>query len=439
MLFFFSFFIFVQLCFWFFVVKLFEALGKREGFPELELISKIKGDDSYIKDIVAALVSGSAEVAKVGLLVKDLQEGAFAESIMDALNKNSLLSIEDISSGISDLLASKDAFGIEQSRKAATASSVILKDFLQNRIEDIIADDKSVTHSQLSEEVDKIFGSPDELVKLFSKHPEISYDELDTCYSPIIQSGGKYDLKPSASSNDDALHSGVIIAEVGIRYASYCSNIIRTMFINADESQQRTYKLLLKVYMACVSTLKDGARVSDVYKSAIKVIRAREPSLEEKFTKNCGFLTGLDFRDSSYVLNGTNNRKIRVGMVFNLIIGFEDLEKPRVRDPRGKNYAILVGDTVLVTSKGCEHLTSGELNFKEVSYQMDEEGDEDAGFLETGAGIPLSFAGDEIGPRTRASRNKKNNDEEYLLQQNVCLFFNSRFFAYSLKCFYFSA
>jgi nucleosome binding factor SPN SPT16 subunit len=55
------------------------------------------------------------------------------------------------------------------------------------------------------------------------------------CYSPIIQSGGNYDLKSSAQSDDQRLKLGVILCSLGVRYKSYCSNIARTFMIDPHE------------------------------------------------------------------------------------------------------------------------------------------------------------------------------------------------------------
>lgn len=54
----------------------------------------------------------------------------------------------------------------------------------------------------------------------------------DWCYSPIIQSGGNYDLKSSAQTDDARLKAGVILCSLGIRYKSYCSNVGRTFMID---------------------------------------------------------------------------------------------------------------------------------------------------------------------------------------------------------------
>lgn len=36
---------------------------------------------------------------------------------------------------------------------------------------------------------------------------------------------------------------------------------------------------------------------------------------------------GLEFRDSAYLLSAKNSKKLKTGMVFNLALGFQDLEE----------------------------------------------------------------------------------------------------------------
>ena len=63
--------------------------------------------------------------------------------------------------------------------------------------------------------------------------------QVDICYSPIIQSGGNYQLKFSTVSSDERLHFGTIICCLGVRYKSYCSNIARTLFVEPSQVKGR--------------------------------------------------------------------------------------------------------------------------------------------------------------------------------------------------------
>jgi len=54
----------------------------------------------------------------------------------------------------------------------------------------------------------------------------------DFSYSPIIQSGGVYDLRPSADNTKEQLKDDVIILNLGGKYFEYNCNINRTLIIN---------------------------------------------------------------------------------------------------------------------------------------------------------------------------------------------------------------
>ena len=98
--------------------------------------------------------------------------------------------------------------------------------------------------------------------------------QVELCYDPIIQSGGDYQLKFSTvrygwncsfpvshtitiishpCSNDEHVHFGTILCSFGFRYKSYCSNIVRTLFVEPSEVRFCLYKALLGLVHVCPS------------------------------------------------------------------------------------------------------------------------------------------------------------------------------------------
>lgn len=59
-------------------------------------------------------------------------------------------------------------------------------------------------------------------------------------------------------SSEEKLHFGTIICYLGIRYKSYCSNIVRTMFVQPTQEMQDHYEFLLSVYDKALENLKEG-------------------------------------------------------------------------------------------------------------------------------------------------------------------------------------
>lgn len=62
----------------------------------------------------------------------------------------------------------------------------------------------------------------------------------------------------------------------------------------------------------------------------------------DKLTKNIGFGMGLEFRDSSLVLNAKNTHTVKSSMVFNVCVAISGLENPAASSEKGRTYALQV-------------------------------------------------------------------------------------------------
>jgi len=75
-------------------------------------------------------------------------------------------------------------------------------------------------------------------MKLWGKNSAlggVDFNAAEWVYTPIIQSGGEYDLKVSAQPNDKNLKPGVILSSLGVRYKSYCASMGRTFLISPSK------------------------------------------------------------------------------------------------------------------------------------------------------------------------------------------------------------
>jgi nucleosome binding factor SPN SPT16 subunit len=228
------------------------------------------------------------------------------------------------------------------------------------------------------------------MIKSFSKHRnlELTYklpprhafcalsywqldpDQLEWAYTPIIQSGGNYDLRPSALSDTNNLHGGVVLASLGVRYKSYCSNVGRTYLFDPTKDQEKHYNFLVSLQKKVFETIKDGAVIKDVYTAAIGQVRAKMPELEPKFVRNLGSGIGIEFRDSATLLNAKNTRVLRTGMTLNMSIGFNDLENPGAKNSKDAKYSLLLVDTLIVTPEGPHILTDSPKDTNAISFYI---------------------------------------------------------------------
>ena len=59
-------------------------------------------------------------------------------------------------------------------------------------------------------------------------------------------------------SDKTKMHFGAIVCMLGVRYKSYCSNIVRTLLVDPVEEVQNVYTFLTEVQELLISKLVDG-------------------------------------------------------------------------------------------------------------------------------------------------------------------------------------
>jgi len=97
-------------------------------------------------------------------------------------------------------------------------------------------------------------------------------------------------------------------------------------FLFQIKQQEENYNILVECQQVVIDSLKVGALVRHAYENAIKFLEKKKPELIQFFLKNCGFGMGLEYRESNFVINAKNDQEIQEGMIFNVIIGFQNLE-----------------------------------------------------------------------------------------------------------------
>ena len=207
---------------------------------------------------------------------------------------------------------------------------------------------------------------------------KIAKEAVDICYTPIIQSGGVYDIRVSAVCNNDYLTSDVIICSLGARYKNYCGNISRTFMVDPCSKIENTYSLLLALYDACLGKCVPGNTFKSVYEEAISFLNKKDPTLVPHLPKNFGFATGLEFRDSTMVLNATNQNIFKAGTVLNLAVGLHnvaltasDTEKSPESIKKLTAFSMLLADIIAIKDDGpADILTKCSKDFTNVSYNL---------------------------------------------------------------------
>ena len=243
----------------------------------------------------------------MGYLPRDKPAGKMADEFDSAITSaDPSIELVDMASAMSDLLAEKDGEEMKYMITSGKLTSTAMIHYFKPKMEAVIDKGTKVPHLKLAEMMEEKIGNeekdPDK--KLWSKEPslgQVDFGSTEWVYPPIIQSGGKYDLKISALTDDRSLTPGVIIASLGLRYKGYCSSMGRTFFINPSKKQEANYSVLLDARNEAVKVIKDGAVAKDVCNHVHRFVNEKSATLSEAFQRSMGF--GVSYPQTLLVIN----------------------------------------------------------------------------------------------------------------------------------------
>ncbi|KAL8900143.1 MAG: hypothetical protein Q9192_001228 [Flavoplaca navasiana] len=326
--------------------------GLKGGKTPLEILVRGKDPEQNAKHFERCLDLIKTSGKKVGVLAKDTSSGPFIEEWKKAYGDISKDVEEvDVAPALSiAALSVKDETELRNMRDSARASTGIMSEFFVEEMSEILDEEKKVTHKQLADKMDRKLDEPKFFQNLKSKlTSDFDTQQLDWIYGPVVQSGGSYDLKLTAQSDENNLHAGTIIAGLGLRYKSYASMVARTYLVDPNDAQESNYKLLLSVHEAMIKEAREGVAIKDLYNKAMSVIKSsKRPEMEKHFVKSAGGGIGLETRDSVLAINAKNARVLKDGMTLYLSSGFTDIENPKPQDKKSKTYSLLITDTIRI-------------------------------------------------------------------------------------------
>jgi nucleosome binding factor SPN SPT16 subunit len=267
--------------------------------------------------------NGASENAVVvGSFVKENNTtGIVAQWEQEILPSHDDIHLVDCTTGISHVMALKDEAELDLLKKSSVLSNKLMKHGCIPRLEDIINDSIKISHEEFAQQLEGIIEDPSQISLKIPK------EDVSSCYFPIVQSGGKYDLKVSALSDGEALKFDIIIISMGARYRNYCSNITRTFLVDPPKAVSDMYELLLGMHEACRKVMRPGKPLRSVYSVATQYLEKQgREDLAAHLPKALGFGMGLDFRDATMALSAKNPATFKAGMVFTLSCCFQNLE-----------------------------------------------------------------------------------------------------------------
>jgi nucleosome binding factor SPN SPT16 subunit len=310
-----------------------DKVPKNSPLSAIHLLLRNKEDndaknyETLVKEAFEARVNGTKRA--IGVIIKEREANIGGggmlgpwETRLTALSEEQDVALVDVAAGLSFTMSVKDETELDLIKKSSVLANKVMKHGYVKKMEEVIDSEQSITHEALASYIEDILEDPS---KISLKVPK---EDVQSCYFPIIQSGGVYDLRVSAQSTNDNLSNDVMIASIGARYKQYCSNITRTFFVDPPKKVSETYDVLLEMQEACLAFMKPGNQLKDVYKAATTFLEEKKgyEYLIQHLPKTLGFCMGLDFRESAMLLSSKNQVTFKKGMVFCLSVGFQDLE-----------------------------------------------------------------------------------------------------------------
>jgi nucleosome binding factor SPN SPT16 subunit len=376
-----------------------EAVGKvppESTLKGLTLLERNKADgnaENFATLLKAINDSEDGETLNVGVFMKERannkEDGTVVATFEEKLDEESSIEVVDVTGGVSFVMATKDESELDLLKKSSVLSNKVMKHGCIPRIEEIIDSELKVTHEQLSGEFDAMIEDPS---KINLKVPK---EDVQSCYFPVAQSGGDYDIRVSAQSNSETLQYDIITLSLGARYKLYCSNIARTFLVDPPKKVSDTYETLLSMQEECLKAMAPGKPLKGVYKAAVNYLRSSgNEDLIAKLPKNLGFSIGLDFRDSTMTLSPKNPATFRAGMVFTLVLGFNGVELPEDAKSSTNSksavkslsqFGLLLSDMVGINRDGSDVLTKLNKSLSDISYTINDESEEESDVEEADA------------------------------------------------------
>ncbi|KAJ5911042.1 FACT complex subunit s.t1.c16 [Penicillium subrubescens] len=345
------------------------------GKIPVELLVTTKDPESKTKAFEKCLEVIKGAGKKVGTLPKDTTTGPFADDWKRTFSEISKEVEEvDITPALSSAFAIKDPEELVSIRNASRACSGLMSEYFVDEMSQLLDEEKQITHKALAGKVDAKIDDSKFFNKLARLPSEFDAEQIDWAYGPVVQSGGAYDLKLTATSDGNNLKPGIILSSFGIRYKTYNSLIGRTYLVDPSKSQEANYAFLLNLHDAVMKEIRDGVVAKDLYNKALSLVRSKKPELENHLTKNIGAGIGIELRDANMILNAKNNRVLKNGMTLAITIGLTDVKDTDSKSKGNNVYSMVITDTVRVGESGPHIFTKDAgIDMDSVSFYFGDE------------------------------------------------------------------
>jgi Xaa-Pro aminopeptidase len=195
-------------------------------------------------------------------------------------------------------------------------------------------------------------------------------------YGSIVGSGANATVLHYVSNTDECKKDDLLLIDAGAEYGYVTGDITRTFPVSGKFSgpQKKFYEAVLKVQKDCIQFVKPGVTMPAIHARAIEglteamlelgILKGNKKEIIEKreffkyYPHGTGHWLGMDVHDAGlYAING-EPRKLEPGICFTVEPGLYIPANDTSAPAEYRGMGVRIEDDVIVTSKGCDVLTS---------------------------------------------------------------------------------
>ena len=311
-------------------------------------------------------------IENLGFFKREHQTGQMIEYFQKSIIKTNVR-FTDITPDTQEFLCVKEDKDIKFMEKASNITCHFFRE-LMVRIEKAVEDGSDLTHYEISGNLDEYLEFKRNTIGEFGVIPNY----YDFTYTPIIQSGKKYDLRPNAESSHEQLSNDCIVVNMAGKYFELNIIMVRTLLMNPLEDDRRKYKALIALHADIIKNLIPGKKLMDVYNTCKQNCLAKHPDLEPYLPKDFGFGIGFEFKERCLLIGPKNENIIKNNHVYAVITSLKDL----VGFKSKKIYSMHLADTIVISknnnrpkSNGDNYSLTSQISMKlnDIGYNYEED------------------------------------------------------------------
>ena len=202
--------------------------------PQLEILVRDTKQDNT-KDIIAKLMDNVKGSHKVGIYLKDKEDGDLTAAALNAVDERGFQKVE-----MKDFMDRVHMTKIKPEVDNLKVAAKFVKwtfDSLVNEVEDIVDAEKQVKHSQIQKKVEGMLEKEELLGKFLKNNPDVKSTFLEYPLPVLVQSGDNFTLnKFNVQSDGNKLNAETLYINVCGKYKDMNVMASRTLLVNPEES-----------------------------------------------------------------------------------------------------------------------------------------------------------------------------------------------------------